>query len=89
MRKTTFKMRGSPLIRTLAFATLTASGLFFAPLATGQGCALCYQSAAASGSRSIHALRNGIVVLMIPPVFICSGISYLVYRRRNAANPDI
>ena len=51
-----------------------------------QGCALCYQSAAASGSRSIRALRNGILILMVPPVFICVGISYMVYRRRNLHN---
>lgn len=48
-----------------------------------QGCALCYQSAASAGQRAISALRNGIVILIIPPFFICSAITYLVYRRRN------
>jgi hypothetical protein len=88
MHKTNLKTRRSLLVLALAFSALAACGLAFAPPAAGQGCALCYQSAAASGSRSIHALRNGIVVLMIPPFFICTGISYLVYRRRNAANQD-
>jgi hypothetical protein len=69
----------------VTFGVIVAGGLG-TPLAVAQGCALCYQSAAAAGSRSIHALRNGIVVLMAPPFFICTGISYLVYRRRNLAN---
>jgi hypothetical protein len=54
------------------------------PLAArAQGCALCYQSAAAAGPRAIKALRNGIVILIIPPMFVCSAITLLVYRRRN------
>jgi hypothetical protein len=57
--------------------------LIFPNAAAAQGCALCYQSAAAAGSRAIRALQNGIVVLVVPPFFICSAITYLVYRRRN------
>jgi hypothetical protein len=48
-----------------------------------QGCAMCYQSAAASGARAIAALRHGILILAIPPVLICAGIARLAYRRRN------
>ncbi|MGA8102216.1 MAG: hypothetical protein WB869_08685 [Candidatus Acidiferrales bacterium] len=48
-----------------------------------QGCVQCYQSAAASGPRAIQALRDGIIVLMFPPFFICVGITFLAYRRRN------
>jgi hypothetical protein len=89
MRKKNLKTRKKlSLVGAVAFSILAACGLTFAPRAVGQGCAMCYQSAAASGSRSIHALRNGIIVLMIPPFFICTGISYLVYRRRHAANQD-
>jgi hypothetical protein len=53
-----------------------------------QGCAQCYQSAAASGPRSIQALRNGIVVLIIPPFFICVGVTLLAYRRRDSDGED-
>jgi hypothetical protein len=75
------------LINTvLAFVTGSLTALFFPIVAAAQGCALCYQSAAAAGSRAIHALQNGIVVLIVPPFFICSAITYLVYRRRNAHN---
>jgi hypothetical protein len=48
-----------------------------------QGCAMCYQSAAASGARLIHALKSGIVVLMIPPLLMTGVFARLVYRRRN------
>jgi hypothetical protein len=48
-----------------------------------QGCAMCYQSAAASGARAIAALRHGILILAIPPVLICGGIARLAYLRRN------
>jgi hypothetical protein len=44
---------------------------------------MCYQSAAASGARLIHALKSGIVVLMIPPLLMTGVFARLVYRRRN------
>lgn len=53
-----------------------------------QGCAMCYQSAAASGPRAIQALRNGILILMLPPVLITCGIVLVAYRRRNLYNDD-
>lgn len=53
-----------------------------------QGCAACYQSAAASGPRLIEALRHGIYLLMLAPTLICLGIAYLAYRRRNLHNAD-
>jgi hypothetical protein len=74
------------LTLALIFIALAALGLTNPRPARAQGCALCYQSASAAGPRAIRALRNGIVVLIIPPAFICLGISYLVYRRRNLHN---
>ena len=51
--------------------------------AFGQGCALCYTQAAASGTRMIHALRNGILILVLPPTFASVGVAFLAYRRRD------
>jgi hypothetical protein len=51
-----------------------------------QSCAMCYQSVAASGARSIHALQSGILILIFPPAFICIGITCMAYRRRNLYN---
>jgi hypothetical protein len=56
------------------------------PESTAQGCALCYQSAAASGPRMIQALRDGIFVLAIPSAFVCVAITWLTWRRRNLHN---
>ena len=67
----------------LALAVSVVILLCLPAVTSAQGCALCYQSAASAGQRAIQALRNGIVILIIPPLFICSAITYLVYRRRD------
>jgi len=48
-----------------------------------QSCAMCYQSTAASGPRSIHALKVGILILMFPPLLITAGVAYLAYKKRD------
>jgi len=67
----------------LAFLLLISPGYLYA-----QGCAMCYQSAAASGARLIHALKSGIVVLIIPPLLMSVAFARLVYRRRNWFNEE-
>ena len=54
----------------------------------GQSCALCYTQAGGSGSRMIAALRSGILVLVIPPMLICVGITWMAYKKRNQFNDD-
>jgi len=49
-----------------------------------QGCASCYTTAAAGGPQTAHALRSGILVLLIPPVLIFSSIMFLLWRWRSA-----
>lgn len=57
---------------------------FFAPQALfAQGCALCYTQAAASTQRFIQALRSGILILVIPPMFLSVMFTVMAYRRRN------
>ena len=51
-------------------------------LTWAQGCALCYTQAAGSGSRVIQALKSGILILIIPPMLICLGITWMAYKRR-------
>jgi len=53
-----------------------------------QSCAMCYQSAAASGPRSIHALKLGILILMFPPILITAAITYLAYTKRDQFNQN-
>jgi hypothetical protein len=58
-------------------ATLCASATF------AQGCALCYNDAAATGPSALAALRHGILVLIIPPTLIFVTMLSTLYRRRN------
>jgi hypothetical protein len=63
---------------------LTGAAVFFLnTLGHAQSCALCYTQAASSGSRIIHGLRSGIIVLIIPPALMSIGITALAYRKRN------
>ena len=55
----------------------------FAPQAFGQGCAMCYQNAAASGEQGRAALRHGILILLLPALSLFFGIFVLIYRRNT------
>jgi len=57
-------------------------------VAWAQNCALCYTQAASSGSRMITALRSGILILALPPMLICAGITWMAYKKRNQFNED-
>ena len=70
--------------KSIAFVTsLLSPGLLYA-----QNCALCYTQAAGSGSRMIHALKSVIAVLVVPPMLICVGITWMAYKKRNQFNED-
>lgn len=62
---------------------LMAAALLFTVPAFSQNCALCYTQAASSGKRFIAGLRTGIIVLIVPPMFMSAGITLLAYRKRN------
>jgi hypothetical protein len=70
--------------KALRWCSLVIVLLILAPLpAFSQSCSLCYTQAAASGARFIAALRSGILVLAIPPMFMSVGITVMAYRKRN------
>ena len=73
-------------LRLVGIALVVLLALTITPLALSQGCALCYTQAANSGARMIQALRNGIVILIIPPLCLCLGAMVLAYRKRNHFN---
>ncbi|HXJ87032.1 MAG TPA: hypothetical protein VMS18_09465 [Candidatus Binatia bacterium] len=66
------------LLLTLVFASNA--------VAHGQGCALCYTQAASASHRLIQGLRTGILVLIVPPMFMSVGITLLAYKKRNRTN---
>ncbi|HEY6443131.1 MAG TPA: hypothetical protein VIY66_07305 [Candidatus Acidoferrales bacterium] len=49
-----------------------------------QGCAMCYQNAAAADSHGRTALQHGILILLLPALSLFVGIFGLMYHRRNA-----
>jgi hypothetical protein len=53
-----------------------------------QSCAMCYTTAGAAGRAAIQALKQGIVILMIPPVVLFTAIFVIAFRRRNQFNED-
>lgn len=57
--------------------------VFLPAITSAQGCSLCVTQAAQAGGRFIQALRSGILVLMLPPMVICIGITYAAWRKRN------
>lgn len=66
----------------------TAAVLALNGIAHAQSCALCYTQAAGAGHRFIQGLRTGILVLIVPPMFMSVGITWLAYRKRNRTNDD-
>ena len=64
-------------------AGLALAALASPVVAHAQSCSLCYTQAASSGARIIQALRSGILILVVPPAFMCVGITTLAYRKRN------
>jgi hypothetical protein len=71
------------LLSRIVIATAALAVLFVPLTMFGQSCSLCYTQAAASTLRFIQALRNGILILMIPPMFMSVGITVMTYKRRN------
>lgn len=61
-----------------ALAALASPGALYA-----QSCALCYQAAANSGANFIQALKQGILVLLFPPLLIGTVIVITAYRKRH------
>jgi membrane protease YdiL (CAAX protease family) len=53
--------------------------------AAAQGCAMCYQNAAASGAHGRAALQRGTLILFFPAIALFGAILWLLYRRRNVA----
>jgi len=77
-------MKASRIRKALVIASsVLASGVVSAQAAFAQGCALCYNDAAATGSQGIAALRHGIMILAIPPMLIFATLFAVLYRRRN------
>jgi hypothetical protein len=74
-------LRGIRLLYRITLGLLCIGAI--ALPAYSQSCALCYTQAASSGSGVIQALRNGILVLVIPPTLGSVCMIFVVHHRRN------
>jgi hypothetical protein len=77
--------RALPSLLPVLLLVLVASIVLLPPQAAAQGCAMCYQNAAASGAQGGAALRHGILMLLLPALSVFVGIFALIYRRRHVA----
>jgi hypothetical protein len=62
--------------------------LFIVARAAAEGCAMCYQNAAASGAVGRAALRHGVLILLVPAIGLFCGILALLYRRGHPRSPS-
>jgi hypothetical protein len=63
--------------------SVAASAILLASHALAQGCAMCYQNAAASGTQGRTTLQQGILILLLPALTVFVGVFVVIYRRRN------
>ncbi len=67
-----------------ALMTLVMAFFLALPLsAFSQTCPLCYAKAASAKERIREGLRSGVLILVIPPMFMSIGITWLAFSKRN------
>jgi hypothetical protein len=63
-----------------------AVSMFAGSAAAANYCPMCYTTAASAARGTIHALRSGIVTLVIPPVLLFGGMLAVALRWKNSAD---
>jgi hypothetical protein len=74
------------MLRRILSLICLAGGFFWASVpAHAQGCILCYTSTLAAGKGVQDALRNGVLVLLVPVAMLMIATALLVWRRAAAS----
>jgi hypothetical protein len=73
------------LRRIVRFVCLAVGLLGAAAPARAQGCILCYTSTLAAGKGVQDALRNGVLVLLVPVALLLIAMALLVWRKARLA----
>ncbi|MBI4165306.1 MAG: hypothetical protein HY508_06175 [Acidobacteria bacterium] len=79
-----FSIFHSHVGKWLATGIAVALALVVPVAAWAQGCAMCYTSASAAKKAGMEALRNGVLVLLFPPLLIFAAILWHTFHRRSA-----
>lgn len=74
--------------RTIQLACASASALLFAALPAAAQCVMCYKTVAGAGARTIAFLKLGIIIMLIPTLFIFAALALMVYRRRKSSDQN-
>jgi hypothetical protein len=77
------KLRTKLRMKYAALALLAVAAISIPAPVFAQGCALCYTQAASAGRQMIEALRNGILILVIPPTLGTIAFLFIVRHKRN------
>ena len=73
-----------PVRKPLLLLAILLGSLVATPgVVQAQNCALCYTQAAGTAPRMRSALKSGILILIFPPMVICTGLMITAYKRRN------
>jgi hypothetical protein len=70
-------------LASLALLLVLAAGPAF-----GQGCAMCYESAAGAGQKSQMALNRAVLVLLVPTVTMLVGFVGIAFAYRREHGDD-
>lgn len=82
-------MSGSKALKwTIRFMAGAAAMAASVP-AFAQGCAMCYNNAAAARASGIQALKSGTLILLIPVLLLFAGIVGIAFRSRNRFNEAV
>jgi hypothetical protein len=46
-------------------------------------CVMCYRTAAAQQAARSRVLNHGILILLIPPLFVLGGILFMAWRKNE------
>ena len=79
-------MNGLRAVQWIIRFAAGAAAMFSAASAFAQGCAMCYNNAAASKAAGIQALKSGTLILLIPVLLLFAGILAAAFRSRNRFN---
>lgn len=79
-------MRITRAVKWTARAAVAVVAMAVSAPAFAQGCAMCYNSAAAAKASAIQALRSGVLILLFPVLLMFIGIFVMAFRSRNRFN---